>query len=181
MRIKLIILSCATLQLSYSLSPNVKHTEKIKCNCQDGLSFLRQNSLTRRQILVESSCLSIWNLVESIKPAYGISSQEQSYDEFAQSYDNLDGSSVTTRLGIDDLRRIMTASADGRVLEVAVGTGLNLPYYNWSKVTRIDAIDFSEPMLSQVISFFKMPVGLAIRISAILFLMHLFWIRCSNK
>ncbi|KAG5181068.1 S-adenosyl-L-methionine-dependent methyltransferase, partial [Tribonema minus] len=52
-------------------------------------------------------------------------------------------------LGIDQLRQIMTSTARGRVLEVAVGTGLNLPYYRRDRVSQIDAVDLSPSMLAQ--------------------------------
>lgn len=39
--------------------------------------------------------------------------------------------------------------ASGRVLELAVGTGLNLPLYSWAKVEALTANDLSEGMLAQ--------------------------------
>ncbi|KAG5185215.1 S-adenosyl-L-methionine-dependent methyltransferase [Tribonema minus] len=74
---------------------------------------------------------------------------KQSYDTFASSYDGLDGSIMAQGLGIDQLRQIMTSTARGRVLEVAVGTGLNLPYYRRDRVSQIDAVDLSPSMLAQ--------------------------------
>ena len=43
----------------------------------------------------------------------------------------------------------MLGSANGRVLEVAVGTGLNLPKYNFGQVSKLVAIDLSPGMLVQ--------------------------------
>ena len=34
--------------------------------------------------------------------------------------------------------------AQGSVLEVAVGTGLNLPFYQWENLSQVTAIDLSE-------------------------------------
>ena len=75
------------------------------------------------------------------------------YDRFSAKYDELDGGAAAGALGIEKARSDMLGSAQGRVLEVAVGTGLNLPAYNFrSKGGRVDklvAIDLSPGMLSQ--------------------------------
>ena len=44
----------------------------------------------------------------------------------------------------------MLAQASGSVLEVAVGTGLNLPLYNASAIETYTGLDLSPEMLSQV-------------------------------
>ncbi|KAK1865980.1 hypothetical protein I4F81_008501 [Pyropia yezoensis] len=50
------------------------------------------------------------------------------YDAYAADYDALDGPSALSRaFGLDDARRSLVARARGDVLELAVGTGLNLP------------------------------------------------------
>lgn len=52
------------------------------------------------------------------------------YDAYAADYDALDGPSALSRaFGLDDARRSLVARARGDVLELAVGTGLNLPLY----------------------------------------------------
>ncbi len=43
-------------------------------------------------------------------------------------------------------RRIMVPEADGRVLEVGMGSGTNLPYYDASRVTQIIGVEPSEGM-----------------------------------
>lgn len=51
-----------------------------------------------------------------------------------------------------DLRSKLLARAAGCVLEVGVGTGLNLRHYPRNGVTSIDAVDLSPGMLRQVTS-----------------------------
>jgi ubiquinone/menaquinone biosynthesis C-methylase UbiE len=47
---------------------------------------------------------------------------------------------------LEDRQRIVPL-ADGRVLEIGFGTGLNLPYYDANKVQRVIGIDPAEEML----------------------------------
>ena len=68
----------------------------------------------------------------------------------AESYDALDGSIVADALGFPELRKQLLAQARGRVLELAVGTGLNLSFYDSSAVQSLSAIDISSGMLRQV-------------------------------
>ena len=49
-----------------------------------------------------------------------------------------------------ELRTRLLARATGRVLEVGVGTGLNLPHYRRGGVSAIDGIDLSKGMLNRV-------------------------------
>src|SRR5690625_5290415 len=46
-------------------------------------------------------------------------------------------------------RRAVVGKARGRVLEVGVGTGKNLPYYDPARVQELIAIDFSPAMLAK--------------------------------
>jgi methyltransferase OMS1 len=65
-------------------------------------------------------------------------------------YDVLDGGAAARALGFPELRAALLAGAGGDVLEVAVGTGLNLPYYLPNQLTSLTAIDLSPGMLQQV-------------------------------
>ena len=65
------------------------------------------------------------------------------YDRFAPWYDWLEG--ILNLLGLSRLRRMILQRASGALLEVAVGTGKNLPYY--SSDCRIVALDLSSEML----------------------------------
>jgi ubiquinone/menaquinone biosynthesis C-methylase UbiE len=74
------------------------------------------------------------------------SSQElaHKYDQFARWYDWVEG--IPDLLGVSRLRRRVLRQAKGKVLEVAVGTGKNLPYYPGG--CRIIALDLSREMLA---------------------------------
>jgi ubiquinone/menaquinone biosynthesis C-methylase UbiE len=66
------------------------------------------------------------------------------YNRVARWYDRVEG--ILGLLGVSRLRRRVLQQASGKVLEVAVGTGKNLPYY--SHECRIIALDLSREMLN---------------------------------
>ncbi len=72
------------------------------------------------------------------------------YDQYAGSYDVLDGSAAADGLGFPELRRALLARASGDVLEVGVGTGLNLPLYKRRALRSLTALDLSAGMLARV-------------------------------
>ncbi|PXF43321.1 Phosphatidylethanolamine N-methyltransferase [Gracilariopsis chorda] len=97
--------------------------------------------VTRRQVLVGLSALPIAALADTQKPAY---------DNFAEGYDKLDGSNALTKLlGFTDLRANLLSRASGRVLEMGIGTGVNIPFYNSRRVLSVTGIDVSSEMLSR--------------------------------
>lgn len=67
------------------------------------------------------------------------------YDSRAETYDRSVGCLENLVLG--DLRHAFGAELRGETLEIAIGTGLNLPWYN-PAVTRATGIDLSASMLS---------------------------------
>ena len=75
-------------------------------------------------------------------------SLQQQYDKYSGSYDDLDGGPLAAALGFPELRSALLATARGQVLELGVGTGLNLQHYPLGDtVQRITAVDLSEGML----------------------------------
>jgi ubiquinone/menaquinone biosynthesis C-methylase UbiE len=68
----------------------------------------------------------------------------QTFDRIAAPYDR--GMAALERLGLQRLRPRLLQAATGRVLEVGVGTGANLPFYSRSLCPT--AIDESSDMLS---------------------------------
>ena len=90
-------------------------------------------------------------LLGAPSPAFGKPEDiAEAYDRYAATYDDLDGGVLATdTLGLDAMRKTMLARASGEVLELGVGTGLNLPGYDMSdKVTSLTAVDISNGMLA---------------------------------
>jgi ubiquinone/menaquinone biosynthesis C-methylase UbiE len=79
----------------------------------------------------------------------GTTEVREAYDGYASTYDDLDGGAAAKALGLDEMRAAALRSASGDVLELAVGTGLNLPAYDLSNVKTFTAIDLSPGMLAQ--------------------------------
>jgi SAM-dependent methyltransferase len=74
----------------------------------------------------------------------------RAYDGYAASYDDLDGGAFAAdTLGLDATRRALLAKARGDVLELGVGTGLNLPGYDATRVASLTAVDISQGMLEK--------------------------------
>lgn len=78
---------------------------------------------------------------------------QQKYDTYATSYDQIDGGIASELFGIDAARKFIIQKARGKVLEVGVGTGLNLQYYNTGgdQVTSLDVVDISDGMLQEAV------------------------------
>ncbi len=69
------------------------------------------------------------------------------HPRFSRYYERTSQSDEERRL-IEPLRRELLALARGVVLEVGAGTGLNFPFYEPGKVTRVEAIEPDAMMLS---------------------------------
>jgi methyltransferase OMS1 len=71
------------------------------------------------------------------------------YDSYSSSYDVLDGGKASSALGIDQARRLLLQKARGNVLEIGVGTGLNLDSYDKTQITSLTLVDVSDGMLRE--------------------------------
>jgi len=138
---------------------------------QPSTTSSNSKSLNSRRTFVASAIpLSLVSLNQlcSSKPARALSPSEasKSYDSYASTYNRLDGGSIASTLGIDDARAELLGmksgnggqnthltGARGNVLEMGVGTGINLPYYyggrERSLVSRLTCVDISGGMLEE--------------------------------
>jgi ubiquinone/menaquinone biosynthesis C-methylase UbiE len=72
------------------------------------------------------------------------------YNQYASSYDILDGQSMASKsFGINELRLEAAKYVSGNVLEVAMGTGLQTDYYDWNSISSYKGVDISPGMLQQ--------------------------------
>eukprot|EP00878_Enallax_costatus_P031195 GHUV01034090.1.p1 GENE.GHUV01034090.1~~GHUV01034090.1.p1 ORF type:complete len:319 (+),score=107.41 GHUV01034090.1:441-1397(+) len=111
------------------------------CNEQVQAATLQQQQQQRRQLLAYN---------RSLRPTVAMADIQADYDRYASSYDTLDGGAASQALGFPELRQQLISKASGSVLEIAVGTGLNIPLYDWSAITSFTGIDLSQGMLAQV-------------------------------
>lgn len=83
--------------------------------------------------------------------SFQIKEIQKIYDEQASSYEELYSESfISKKLDFDTLRKNLLSQAKGDVLELGVGTGLNLPHYPENeKITSYTAVDISPNMLEQ--------------------------------
>lgn len=66
---------------------------------------------------------------------------------FAGLYDSV--MAPLEKRGIARVRKKLITGLEGKVLEIGAGTGANLPFYSWSKITRLDLIEPNPHMLEQ--------------------------------
>jgi len=92
-----------------------------------------------------ASCLAPASIVHALSPAEA----SKQYDTYAESYDKLDGGEASNVLGIEEARTSLLGRARGNVLEIGVGTGLNLDKYQQSQLTSLTLVDISDGMLQQ--------------------------------
>jgi len=99
--------------------------------------------LFKRALAVAGVVLSLQDSAQVV-PAAGAE-----YNKYASQYDDLDGGAAADVLGLTKLRREAGALVSGKVLEIAVGTGLQASYYTPDAITSYTAVDQSPAMLEQ--------------------------------
>lgn len=97
--------------------------------------------------------LTIGAIISALQPSpcHALSPQEAAsdYDSYASTYDELDGGEAATVLGIEAARSQLLSQARGHVLEIGVGTGLNLDKYDPRKIASLTLVDISDGMLHE--------------------------------
>ncbi len=143
----------------FFVMPSLLRGNSHYCHPRPTTTSLRSNyndkNYSSRRVFTSSFSISLL-----IKPNNSLALEsteaETSYDKYAKTYDNLDGGSVADTLGIVEARTNLISQAKGKVLEVAVGTGLNLSKYKFASspsamdgVTSLTLLDISDGMLSE--------------------------------
>jgi hypothetical protein len=125
---------------------------KLKSNAEN-LNENRKNIFSIRNSLAKFESIPILSFLMFVaitfSPSQVLSSQ---YDVYSNTYDKINGmnSMATTLFNIESLRKIGGEYVTGDVLEVAVGTGLQMKYNNWNNIKSYTGIDESKGMLTQV-------------------------------
>lgn len=116
-------------------------------------SASHQQEGRRRQVLrkILSSSAAVLCTTAASSPSGALSPTDASaqYDSYSASYDRLDGGKASSVLGIAQARSTLLQKATGNVLEIGVGTGLNLENYNRSKLSSLTLLDVSDGMLQE--------------------------------
>ncbi|VEU41592.1 unnamed protein product [Pseudo-nitzschia multistriata] len=115
------------------------------------------SSKSRRKVLetMSKSVLTISSastiLVGDPIVGYSLTPKEAeiAYDSYAANYDELDGGKAADIFGLDEARSALFRQARGSVLEIGVGTGLNLEKYDPSKLESLTLVDISRGMLGE--------------------------------
>ena len=150
---------------TYEFTPNINTVSNYRCHHSiDGddaagdIDFHEdRRSVLGKAILSASTITAFCSIISSSKSCSAITPSDVRvhYDEYASSYDEIDGGPIAEVLGIDEARTMLIQSAKGRVLEVGAGTGLNLDKYNFANsiepdgVTTLTLVDLSMNMLQK--------------------------------
>uniref|UniRef100_A0A061R1H8 Methyltransferase type 11 n=1 Tax=Tetraselmis sp. GSL018 TaxID=582737 RepID=A0A061R1H8_9CHLO len=108
--------------------------------------------LYRRKTLLATLGLSTGFFIDILSErtkAETVKDIQAAYDRYASEYDELDDGMAADFLRLPELRRSLLRRASGNVLEVGVGTGINLPLYDKRKVSSVTGVDLSVGMLHE--------------------------------
>lgn len=147
-----LLIALSIISAASALVPSFQHDRVQKQSFEHHGDHQRDHH-ERRAFIASSVTSTLALLTASANPpaAGGITPEQasRSYDTYAETYDNLDGGAIASSLGIDDARRSLLRMARGDVLEIGVGTGLNLASYRFDEIKSLTLVDISEGMLSQ--------------------------------
>lgn len=113
-----------------------------------GLPFYAKSFSFKRRDFISFVLPSLTMLATSTPSnALTPSEAEEQYDIYAASYDQLDGGTASSLLGIAEARTSLIQKSRGHVLEIGVGTGLNLDKYEGQQLESLTLVDISDGML----------------------------------
>lgn len=110
---------------------------------QSAAQLTQLSHATRRAVLSNLALHPFLSLTALASPT----KSGNQYDAYAPTYDSLDDGLIARSLGMDDQRRSLLRRAQGKTLEVGVGTGINLQHYDSTRLESLTAIDLSPGML----------------------------------
>ena len=145
------VLSCSISSLLLLVDGNVIPKDATMCHGSIP-TFDRRlavNQLTKALLVGVGSFVDIQLISPKCCQALTPLEAEQRYNRYASNYDQLDGGQASSMFGIDEARRQMIQQARGNVLEVGVGTGLNLDKYQKDQISSLTLVDISDAMLQE--------------------------------
>ena len=138
-----------------SSNNNVSNNDSSSSNGKTRRDVLKRTServslLVSLSVGLSSSTCKILRPQFVVQSANALSPEEAAtaYDSYAEKYDDLDGGKAADLFGLDVARSDLFGQARGHVLEIGVGTGLNLLKYDPSKLESLTLVDVSEGVRS---------------------------------
>ncbi|KAA8499194.1 Phosphatidylethanolamine N-methyltransferase [Porphyridium purpureum] len=111
----------------------------------------RERCVSRRAVVSAAAAVAVGTVLGPETVCARRANTQAEYDDASTKYDALDDGPAAQALQFPQMRAVLLARAKGRVLELGVGTGLNLPYYAFGTghVTNLTGADLSQGMLAQ--------------------------------
>lgn len=72
------------------------------------------------------------------------------YDYSTDKYDSLNDGILAKAFGVKELRQIASHLITNKVVEIGAGTGIQMGYMDWRKISHYTAVDASEVMLQSL-------------------------------
>lgn len=135
----------AGLLLSSTTPTSLTQLHQQSCEKHENMDSQRRKCVSGGFAVVTTSAAFLAGPCNALSP----DEASVAYDLYAKNYDDLDGGSASSALGLDDARVALFGKAKGKVLEIGVGTGLNLAKYDKNRVTSLTVVDISEGMIQE--------------------------------
>lgn len=153
-----VIIACLCISFNPSYGRIITVDKISLCPCRKGIvSSLIISCLTIASPQITHATIQTANLQNDIARSYNAESSR---------YDKLGDSTLTEFLGINAIRSQAAKYVTGNTLETAVGTGIQLGFYDWSLITKFTGVDISTGMLQEaqkkigIVQIFDVPTTL---------------------
>lgn len=139
-----------------TIFPTVTDSSSTSC-CKLPIGTRRRDFLlaplsSSLQLTFVSSIAVLTTLLSPSQPCHALTPEQAAtqYNTYAANYDVLDNGVVANEwLGIDVARKHMIQMAKGKILEIGVGTGMNLDKYDPEHIESLTLVDISDGMLQK--------------------------------